>query len=128
MPQQPLAEFIQSGEFYRHLRRVRRIYAERRRFLLGQLAQEFGAYGYCVDHQAGMQVVFHLTCGLQDAEICSRASELGLSVEALSGFVQSPDLTDGLYNGLVLGFCGYSEVELRQGLGLLGRVLEQMRA
>lgn len=127
MPQQPLAEFIQSGEFYRHLRRVRRIYAERRRFLLEQLAQEFGAYGYCVDHQAGMQVVFHLTCGLQDSEICSRASELGLSVEALSGFVQSPDLTGRLYNGLVLGFCGYSEVELRQGLGLLGRVLEQIR-
>ncbi|MEP4036357.1 PLP-dependent aminotransferase family protein [Pseudophaeobacter sp.] len=127
MPQQPLADFINSGEFYRHLRRVRRIYAERRRFLLDQLTKEFSAYGYCVDHQAGMQVVFHLTCGLQDLEICNRAAEQGLSIEALSGFVQAPDSLGGTYNGLVLGFCGYSEVELDQGLGNLTRVLEQIR-
>jgi GntR family transcriptional regulator/MocR family aminotransferase len=124
MPQQPLADFIDSGEFYRHLRRVRRIYADRRRFLLDQLSQDFSAYGYCVDHQAGMQVVFHLTCALQDREVCIRAAELGLSIEALSGFVQTPRPGDGGYNGLVLGFCGYSEAELQQGLGLLQQILQ----
>lgn len=126
MPQQPLADFIDSGEFYRHLRRVRRIYAERRRFLLHQLTQDFSAYGYCVDHQAGMQVVFHLTCALQDQDICTQAAEQGLSIEALSGFVQTPTPSACGYNGLLLGFCGYREEELKQGLGLLQQVLQQL--
>jgi GntR family transcriptional regulator/MocR family aminotransferase len=128
MPQQPLADFIHSGEFYRHLRRVRRIYAERRRFLLDQLTRHFAEYGYCVDHQAGMQVVFHLTSGLQDREICKSATEQGLSIEALSSFVQAEDLNKAKYNGLVLGFCGYSEEELQAGLDLLLRLLESIRS
>ncbi|WP_241525747.1 PLP-dependent aminotransferase family protein [Pseudophaeobacter leonis] len=130
MPQQPLAEFINSGEFYRHLRRVRRIYAERRRFLLERLQQDFNAFGYCVDHQAGMQVVFHLTCGLRDDVICARAAELGLTIDALSGFVQGAvgrdggynGASNGAYNGLVLGFCGYDQTELDQGLQLLQQI------
>ncbi|OIQ45652.1 MAG: aspartate aminotransferase [Roseobacter sp. MedPE-SW] len=126
MPQQPLADFIDKGEFYRHLRRVRRIYAERRRFLLDHLAQDFSAYGYCVDHQAGMQVVFHLTCDLQDREICARARDLGLSIEALSEFVQAPKPEGTAYNGLLLGFCGYSAPELEEGLGLLLQVLQRL--
>lgn len=126
MPQQPLADFIDKGEFYRHLRRVRRIYAERRRFLLEKLAQDFSAYGYCVDHQAGMQVVFHLTCTLKDNEICARARDRGLSIEPLSGFVQAPKPERGAYNGLLLGFCGYSVPELELGLAQLLKVLQQL--
>lgn len=126
MPQQPLADFIQNGEFYRHLRRVRRIYGERRRFLLDCLSQDFAAFGSCIDHQAGMQVVFHLSCALQDTEICRRAADQGLSIEPLSDFVQAPDATGPGYNGLILGFCGHAEAELQQGLGSLRLLLQNM--
>lgn len=128
MPQQPIAEFINSGEFYRHLRRVRRIYAERRRFLLERLERDFHAYGHCLDHQAGMQVVFHLTRSLHDQEICARAADLGLTIDALSGFVQGAHRHDGTYNGLVLGFCGYDQTELDQGLRLLRQVFGETQA
>ncbi|MEP2718850.1 PLP-dependent aminotransferase family protein [Pseudophaeobacter sp.] len=128
MPQQPLADFINTGEFYRHLRRVRRIYAERRRYLLDRLAHEFSSYGYCEDHQAGMQVVFHLTCGLTDRQICAKSAQLGLSIEPLSSFVQSQEARDCKYNGLLLGFCGHSEAELAQGLRLLQKVLDSLDA
>lgn len=128
MPQQPIAEFINSGEFYRHLRRVRRIYAERRRFLLERLERDFHTYGYCRDHQAGMQVVFHLTCSLHDKAICARAADLGLTIDALSGFVQGAHERDGVYNGLVLGFCGYDQTELDQGLKLLRQVFGDTQA
>ena len=124
MPQQPLADFIDSGEFYRHLRRVRRIYAERRRFLLHQLTQDFSAYGYCVDHQAGMQVVFHLTCNQRDRDICAAAAAQGLTLEALSGFVQRQTGASIAHNGLLLGFCGYNEAELEQGLLILKRLFD----
>ena len=124
MPQQPLADFIASGEFYRHLRRVRRVYAERRRYLLSRLAQDFGAYGFCHDHQAGMQVVFHLTCNQRDRDICAAAAAQGLTLEALSGFVQRQTGASIAHNGLLLGFCGYNEAELEQGLLILKRLFD----
>ena len=65
-PQAPLAEFMTSGEFYRHLRRVRRHYGRRRAFLLEALARDFSDIGWVKDHQAGMQIVLHLNSGLSD--------------------------------------------------------------
>lgn len=125
MPQPALADFITGGEFYRHLRRVRRIYDERRRYLLDRLARDFDAFGHCVDHQAGMQLVFHLTGGHADHEICARAAEMGLTAEPLSGFVQDPSNDARTYNGLLLGFCGYDTVELDQALILLRDIFRQ---
>lgn len=121
MPQQALSEFIDSGEFYRHLRRVRRIYAERRRHLLSRLAAEFSDFGHAPDHGAGMQIVFHLRPGLRDAEICARAETAGLGLQPLSDFAVE---TGGL-NGLVLGCCHMQEQEIDLGLAHLSRILNE---
>jgi GntR family transcriptional regulator/MocR family aminotransferase len=119
MPQQALANFIADGEFYRHLRRVRRIYGERRRFLLEALARNFAGAGTFTDHQAGMQVAFHLKGGADDREVARRARREGLTVAALSSYCFRP----GRLNGLLLGFCGFTEEELEEGLKRLARVL-----
>ena len=121
MPQQALSEFIDSGEFYRHLRRMRRIYAERRKHLLSRLAAEFSAFGHAPDHGAGMQIVFHLKPGIRDTEICGRAEAAGLGLQPLSGFAVE---TSGL-NGLVLGCCHMDMQEVDQGLERLAQVLGQ---
>jgi GntR family transcriptional regulator/MocR family aminotransferase len=119
IPQQALADFMQAGEFYRHLRRVRRIYSERRRYLLDRLAAEFADYGTFTDHQAGMQVAFHLRPDLPDKQIVSRAHGLGITTLALSGFQTGPSSL----NGLLLGYCGFSTEEISVALGELGQML-----
>ena len=118
MPQQALAEFIDSGEFYRHLRRVRRVYGERRKYLVDRLTAEFSQWGQVADHQAGMQIVFHLHGGISDRDIAVRAAALGLTSEALSAFCMEPDK----YSGLVLGFCGFTIDELGTALDTLKQV------
>lgn len=115
MPQQALAEFMSSGEFYRHLRRVRRIYGERRKYLLTRLTQDFSDYGTVTDHQAGMQIVFNLAASYEDTDIAQRAFDKGLSLTTLSSF--SDTSTDR--NGLIMGFCAYSEEELAPALAHL---------
>jgi len=113
MPQQALADFMQAGEFYRHLRRVRRIYGERRTYLLNQLTARFADCGTFTDHQAGMQVAFHLRPDFPDKQIESRAHSLGITTLALSNFqVGAPSL-----NGLLLGYCGFSTEEMSVALG-----------
>lgn len=119
MPQQALAEFISNGEFYRHLRRVRRVYGERRRFLLDRLADDCAGYGHVEDHQAGMQVVFHVTDGQSDIAVAKAAAECGLDVQPLSAFC----VGQARYNGLILGYCGFDETELSAALDRLAGVL-----
>ena len=121
MPQQALAEFIQSGEFYRHLRRMRRIYGERRKFLLERLTQDFSEYGSFVDHNAGMQIVFHLQSNLIDTEISRRAIQRGVTTDPLSSYCSN----SANYNGLVMGYCGFKEAELAVALNEFLIVLRQ---
>ncbi len=124
LPQQALAEFIDQGEFYRHLRRMRRIYGERRRYLLTRLAADFGCYGSFDDHQAGMQVAFRFEAPLDDARVAAEAERRGLFVRPLSRYCALPrDL-----NGLLLGFCAYSEAEMGEALDRLGALLAEGRA
>ena len=123
MPQQALAEFIETGEFYRHLRRMRRIYGERRKFLLDRLTHDFAQFGSFDDRHAGMQVVFHLNKGISDKEVSQKAEALGLVIQPLSRFAN--ELSD--LNGLLLGYCGFTEDELGVALQDLLRILEPLR-
>ena len=121
MPQQALADFMQAGEFYRHLRRVRRIYGERRAYLLDALTAQFADYGSFTDHQAGMQVAFHLRPDLPDKQIESRAHSLGISALALSSFQAGPSSL----NGVLLGYCGFSIEEISVALSELELLLNR---
>jgi len=111
LPQQALAEFMLSGEFYRHLRRMRRIYGERRKYLLDRLRTDFADLGHCVDHQAGMQILLRLGINRDDKAITDHAAARGLTLQALSDFSQN-----GTEKGLLFGFCGYSEEEIAAAL------------
>lgn len=123
MPQAALAEFMLRGEFYRHLRRVRRIYAERHRLLIERLRDRFGHLGQVTDHQAGMQVVLHLPPHLKDSQLVQAARHAGVGAEALSDYCQSKSTTGQAYNGLVLGACLNDPDEQLDALTRLGTVI-----
>lgn len=119
MPQQALAEFIARGEFYRHLRRMRRIYAERRKYLLDRLTADLADFGSFDDHQAGMQIAFHLDRQLVDSSISARAESDGISAAPLSRYGHGKsDL-----NGLLLGFCAFTPDEMNAALAVLKKIL-----
>ncbi len=120
MPQEALAQFIGNGEFYRHLRRMRRIYAERRKYLLDRLTGSFRSYGSFEDHQAGMQIAFHLNPGLPDTEIAQRAAHEGVTIQPLSQFSHGKSSL----NGLLFGFCAFTPEEMDEALTILAGVLE----
>ncbi len=122
MPQQALAAFMNNGEFYRHLRRVRRIYGERRKFLLERLSQDFAQYGIFTDHQAGMQIVFNLHSRFNDKDVAALADNQGIAVQPLSRF----SATRSGYNGLVLGYCGFNQDELSTALVRLRTILAEI--
>lgn len=120
MPQAPLAAFMQSGEFYRHLRRVRRHYARRRNYLMERLARDFADIGTFTDHQAGMQIVLHLKPSLKDTEIAKRAQSQKIALGALSEYYSGAMAG----NGLIFGYCGFEEAEMGEALAQLRAIIE----
>ena len=76
---------------------MRRIYAERRKYLLDRLATDFGGYGSFKGHQAGMQIAFHLDHPYVDTEIARRANEHGLTAQPYHSSAQPETPTTVYY-------------------------------
>lgn len=77
--QQTLADFIREGHFWRHLKKMRTCYAQRRQWLESALL----AQGFSVVPQlGGIQLV--ITVNGDDRALAVKARQTGLSVQALS--------------------------------------------
>ncbi len=120
-PQRALGAFMDDGEFYRHLRRVRRIYAERRAAMLNLVRSELADLVDFEDHQAGMQLVLRLVHPCDDKAIEAQAHGIGLEPAALSShFAAATD-----ERGLIVGFCSQSESENARSIRQLRAVIEK---
>ncbi|PCJ07416.1 MAG: GntR family transcriptional regulator [Rhodobacteraceae bacterium] len=98
--QRPLAEFMASGQYDRHIRRARRLYALRYAAAADALAGWSTEFGWFQRHDAGMQIAFHLAPPLPDHALARAAQSAGFAVRPLSSCDPS-----GLAQGLLIGFC-----------------------
>lgn len=121
MPQRPLALFMRDGDYYRHIRRVRRIYSERRKALIELLNTHLGKLASFEDHNAGMHIAVELPDHLPDKVVADAAARSGVSCIPLSNYY-APPITG---NGLALGFCAYTPDEMQSAMARLERVIRQ---
>jgi len=82
--QKAVAEFMAAGHFGRHVRRMRNLYAERRRALVGALEETCGARARVEAHETGMHLLLRLPPGTDDVALARRAAEAGLGPVPLS--------------------------------------------
>ena len=96
--QPALHAFIDEGHFASHIRRLRRLYAERQEMLLSALKSQAGGLLSATSHEAGMHLVADLNpaLGLSDKDATRRAAEAGLIAPALSEFYQGTETAEGL--------------------------------
>jgi GntR family transcriptional regulator/MocR family aminotransferase len=94
------AEFIREGHFARHIRRMRLVYAERRRVLVSVLNQEFGHRVTISGDAAGMHVTVLIDGVRDDQKLSIKAAKHSLWVSALS----QSYVGKAPRHGLVLGF------------------------
>lgn len=125
LEQAAMADFMASGEFGRHLRRIRQLYRERRDALLGALHKHFGEceiYG----EQAGMHLVWKLPEGFPSAEeVEAKGLAAGVGVCSLAtGSALRFDKNDGGDRVLMLGFVALSEKEIEDGIARLAGALK----
>jgi GntR family transcriptional regulator/MocR family aminotransferase len=120
--QAALADFIGDGHFARHIRRNRTLYAERQAVLVAATRRLVGALDVSAS-EAGMHLVGWLPAGSNDAAVSQAALEHGVDAAPLSTY----RLRRGGRGGLVLGYTGYSEHEILEGVRALERALKRWR-
>jgi GntR family transcriptional regulator / MocR family aminotransferase len=102
LDQLALAHLIASGEHDRHLRRVRRIYAERRDRLVAALARALPE-GRVEGAAAGVHLVLALPVALDPLRLRRAAAAHGVVVETVADRVRAP-VEPPLATRLVLGY------------------------
>ncbi|TKT69518.1 PLP-dependent aminotransferase family protein [Aquamicrobium sp. LC103] len=117
--QATLSDFIMSGHFARHLRRTRRLYAQRREVFLELSRDLLGEWMEPFEADVGIQVAFRFKRSFNDAAIARRANELNLNVVPLSRYCHFSDPI----RGLVFGYAALDESSMRTHLSTLVEII-----
>lgn len=121
LDQLALADFIRHGHFERHVRRARARNAARRQALLAALAEHFGGRVEVHASDAGIHVLLWvrnlLATQLRPALI--RAEQLGVRAYPVAPCYLTPPRAAGI----ILGYAGLGERQIREGIRLLAQVL-----
>jgi GntR family transcriptional regulator/MocR family aminotransferase len=115
--QMALAEFIDQGHFARHIRRMMRLYAERRAALAQALDDVFGDRVRVGLQANGIHLIAHFRTDLPDTELGARGAALG--VTPLSPWTVARPLPPAL----ILGFANVPADRARAEAGRLAEAL-----
>ncbi|WP_397450653.1 PLP-dependent aminotransferase family protein [Pseudomonas sp. NA-150] len=118
-----MAEFIATGHFQRHIRRMRRAALSRRDALLAAWPDDIPGCGAMPKVVAGLHVTVPVATQARERELVALAESVGVEVNPLSDY-WLPTSSEPVDNraGLVLGFAAVPEPAIREALQKLGQV------
>lgn len=120
LDQAVLCDFITEGQFGRHLRRMRQVYAERLAVLLESAREMLGGLLDVSPVEAGLQTVGWLQSGIESEQASDAAAARGIDVTPLTRHSRAPLTREGLQ----LGFAAIDQDEIRRGVRELAAALE----
>lgn len=100
LAQDTLAAFIAEGHLARHVRRMRRIYGERREAMLGALARHLKGRVEVLPSHSGLHVACTLTGASGARGLAVRARAAGIALQTMEGFAVRAPARDGIILGL----------------------------
>lgn len=119
--QAALADFITEGHMSRHLKRMRRIYAQRRQLFRDIVAERLRDEITLSPAEAGIQVVGYLKPGIDDIKVSQAAARRAINVSPLSKYFQETAATQGL----VLGYAACDAAQTRDGVARLAAAIRE---
>ncbi len=120
--QQALASFIESGDLFRHIRKMRRVYAERYQVLKVAIAERCEQYLELLPVHTGLHATALLKIPLSAREVCSAALQRDLSVRAIEDLSIGGDVPEGL----LFGFGCIEPNQISEAITILADVLKTM--
>lgn len=111
MVQKMLTAFIETGEFEKHLNRMRKIYSKKRQLLIDMLSERKDITIRGAD--AGLHVVLEYPKNHSEEYIVKKAKEKKIKVYGLSSYGTKREIPS-----ILLGFATLSEEKLKEGVKL----------
>lgn len=122
LEQAALADFMDSGQYAAHIRRMRILYGARRARLIALVEERLGpGWIHPFDSNAGLHLVLSLPAGVSDVDITAEAGRAGVLVRPLSRYFAASDAPAGL----LLGFASVPEAAMAAPLDILARCIER---
>jgi GntR family transcriptional regulator/MocR family aminotransferase len=115
-----MAEFMASGLFEAHIRKMRTLYLSRQNALSAVLRKSMPDLLESKILNAGLHLIGYLPKGYDDAKVARRAKDLGLLPRPLSDYVHKERLPPGL----LIGFSNIKEEAMARTVRVLRRAIE----
>jgi len=116
--QRAVQHFMAGGHFYRHLRRMKTLYAQRKALLVDNLRREIDPSVKC-EFEGALSVRLFFPHCVDDVVVAAEAQRAALGVLPLSPWFQSSATT----KGLLLGVSNVRDHTVRDKCQLLARVI-----
>ncbi len=116
-----LAEFLRSGQFAIHLRKMRRLYAVRRYALVAAIEMHLGCIVTLYGGSSGIHLTIDLPSSVADVAVSQAAYARGVYAQPLSKLATGPIL----HNGLMLGYAQVPETEMEQCVATLADIIKR---
>ena len=109
-----LAQFIESGQFARHVRKMREAYQARREIVIETLTRQFADHLEVVPSIAGLHITaLSRTASAEEIKIIvEKASEAGVEVQELAPLT----VAQSGRSGILLGYGAIPATNIREGL------------
>ncbi len=120
--QATLARFLSEGFFLSHVKRMRKLYADRREFFIEQFNDLLGDRFNLQVPEAGLHFVAWLRRKTDLPLITSVAAAIGIRPTPLSFFCMKAELD----SALTFGFAAWSRAQIREGLVKLAAALKHV--
>ncbi|HTM30830.1 MAG TPA: PLP-dependent aminotransferase family protein [Vicinamibacterales bacterium] len=124
LDQAVLCDFITGGHLFRHVRRMRRVYAARRAALVDAVDSRLRGILELSDSEAGLQVPGRLLVPLDSHAVAAEAAMNGVLLTPLARYARRAIETDSL----LLGFAAIDEREIRSGAARLAHAIDRLIA
>ncbi len=118
--QAALQKFISDGHFGRHLRKMRILYEQRKKFFYEAVEKHLNKYLNLHKTETGLHTVGWLKNNRSDRKIAKHFFENGVITPPLSSYY----IDKGKKTGLVLGYAAYSEKQIISSIKIMKEILQ----
>ncbi len=124
LTQAAMADFIQEGHFERHLRRLRRLYGEKRSILVEELNAHLENRVRFSTVEAGLHILVYLEPHLIEARVVREAAVRGVRVYPGAPFHLEADPAPSI----MLGYSGLRDEAIREGVRRIAQAIDAAAA
>jgi GntR family transcriptional regulator/MocR family aminotransferase len=119
LAQDTLAAFMSEGHLGRHIRKMRKIYGERRDVLIGALAQHGGGQLAVIPSAAGLHLSARLSLEYRAGAIAAKAQFQGIGLQAFERYTRAKTAP----NGFAFGYGLIEARRVEEGIVQLTRLI-----